>query len=152
MGLAERFWAKVNVGSPDECWDWTAALGARGYGAFNADRMRTASRVAWELTHGDPGKLHVLHRCDRRMCCNPAHLFLGTPSDNMRDMHAKGRWTAGDKRGAANPRAKLSDADVRVVRARVARGETRVAVAKAFGVSNQLVSRIVSRGIWSHVA
>lgn len=49
-------------------------------------------RVAYEQVHGpfDPS-LTVCHRCDTPHCVNPAHLFLGTQKDNLRDMFAKGR-------------------------------------------------------------
>jgi hypothetical protein len=45
-----------------------------------------ASRKAWVLTNGPiRGALCVLHRCDNKLCCNPAHLYLGTRADNMID-------------------------------------------------------------------
>jgi hypothetical protein len=48
--------------------------------------------MAWELAYGPiPPGLHVLHRCDNKPCCNPAHLFLGTKADNHADMMTKGR-------------------------------------------------------------
>ena len=32
-----------------------------------------------------------MHTCDVTRCCNPAHLRLGTQSENIRDAYAKGR-------------------------------------------------------------
>jgi len=50
-----------------------------------------APRIALELDGRPPGDLHACHHCDVPACVNPGHLFVGTRSDNMRDMHAKGR-------------------------------------------------------------
>lgn len=92
-----RFWAKVDrSGGPEACWPWTGARAWNGYGQFgDGGQIHIASRVAWELSCGPIAEgLHVLHRCDNPPCVNPAHLFLGTHSDNMRDMVAKGRLPA----------------------------------------------------------
>jgi hypothetical protein len=92
MRLEERFWMKVNRSG--SCWLWTAGTTVFGYGQFFIDgRLEGAHRVSWRLHFGNiPDDLCVLHRCDVPACVNPAHLFLGTKSDNARDSVAKGRW------------------------------------------------------------
>jgi hypothetical protein len=100
MMLKERFWAKVK--KTNGCWIWIAARNVHKYGQFNVEgKMLKAHRVSWVLHFGlIPGTLHVLHKCDNPPCVNPAHLFLGTPADNMRDCVTKGRIATGDRSGA----------------------------------------------------
>lgn len=88
-----RFWAKVARAGPDECWLWTAGKSDSGYGVFGVGKATDkASRISWRLERGPiPEGMHVLHRCDNPPCVNPAHLFLGTNDDNVRDMLEKGR-------------------------------------------------------------
>lgn len=112
----ERFWSKVNregfvvdQSNPSyagigKCWDWTLGLFASGYGQFKAaGRPHRAHRIMWELEFGDiPEGLLICHRCDRKSCVNPDHLFLGTNRDNAQDCRAKGRLNTptGDRCGA----------------------------------------------------
>jgi len=90
-----RFWAKVDKSAgEDACWLWTARTSDGGYGRFNAISTQgiQAHRYAWEQVNGPiPKGLLVCHTCDNPPCCNPAHLFLGTNTDNARDRDRKGR-------------------------------------------------------------
>jgi len=88
-----RLWGKVDVAGADDCWEWRAALTGKGYGKIQwGRRYVNAHRVVYEHFHGPiPKGLLVLHRCDNRVCVNPAHLFVGTAKDNADDMMRKGR-------------------------------------------------------------
>jgi hypothetical protein len=76
------------------CWEWLRAVRTDGYGTVKDRRDITvgAHRVSWQEHKGEiPEGLHVLHKCDNKLCVNPDHLFLGTHKDNMKDMIGKGR-------------------------------------------------------------
>jgi hypothetical protein len=75
------------------CWLWTGAIGTKGYGRVQyRGQLWTASRAVYnEFVGPIPAGMWVLHRCDNPPCVNPAHLFLGTHTDNVRDAVAKGR-------------------------------------------------------------
>lgn len=94
------FWSRVDTSG--ECWLWTGAKTELGYGLFLDNRRRLrAHRVAYALTYGEfPDELVVCHRCDNPRCVRPNHLFLGTQTDNLADMTAKGRRARGDTSGA----------------------------------------------------
>lgn len=151
--LAVRLWSKIEKQEPEKCWPWLSCRDKRGYGVINSGGcgLRTfAHRVVWMLTHGAiPQGMCVLHRCDNPPCCNPAHLFLGTKADNLRDAAEKGRMP----RGEAHWRAKLTECDVREIRQQYAAGNiSQRKLAKMFHVSEERIHSIVYRLAWKHVA
>jgi len=137
MAIKERFDAKWRINEETGCHEWTACLLPNGYGAIQLDgKKRSTHRVSWELHNGPiPDGLYVLHRCDNRKCVNPAHLFLGTHQDNMRDRDQKGRQARRD--GELNPMSKLTNAQRAEMVAEYLAGKEPVhAIAKKYGVSH----------------
>lgn len=93
VSLGDRFISKVDVRHPAECWEWTAGRDSDGYGIFWLDgRSRRATRLLIEAVVGEiKPEDFALHRCDNPPCMNPAHIFVGTNLDNIRDRTRKGR-------------------------------------------------------------
>jgi hypothetical protein len=145
--LGERFWAKVAIGGPEECWEWQASRHADGYGRFAIDgKVQYAHRLVVGLRTGDEG--YALHSCDNPACVNPAHLSIGTHQDNMDQKVARERQTKGEEQG----HAKLTDPEVLDIRARYATGRiTQQGLAEEYAVDQALISRIVRRKIWTHI-
>lgn len=71
-----RFWAKVHIQGPDDCWPWTAGSFPDGYGCFrDGGKVRGAHRISYEIMVGDIPKGAVIdHLCRTRHCVNPRHL------------------------------------------------------------------------------
>ncbi len=161
-----RFWKKVNKGAPNECWEWIAAKIPDGYGRMVVGTKQFLShRLSYCIHAGTNPPIHVLHTCDNPACVNPAHLFSGTHTDNMRDRNAKGRsgHRKGDNhharlrpellaRGERQHLAKLTAESVREIRGLYADGASKEQLAARFGVTRQSIGSVVARQTWKHVA
>ncbi len=123
------------------CWNWNTPNKQRGYGNY---KRLPAHRVAWFIFRGvDPIGSYVLHTCDNRRCVNPDHLYLGTQSDNMRDMWERKR------RKYNNGRAKHGWPKVNQIRELYATGKYSLAeLGREFGMNRSLVYKIVNNHIW----
>lgn len=149
MPLAERF--KQFVGPPTErgCLPWTGGKDGRGYGSFTMKMPgkgkipQRAHRIAWEIAHGQPppDDLAVLHSCDNPPCVNPDHLFLGTALDNSLDMVGKDRcW-----------KAKVTVAQVRLIRERYRLGADKKQLMKDFGLKKHAMNKLLAGRTWAGV-
>jgi hypothetical protein len=147
MITPDKFWQKVQVRSAAECWPWTAGL-RDGYGRVRVGRkLLDAHRYAWAITRGPIlDGLCVLHRCDNRPCCNPAHLFLGSNADNVADRGRKGR--SASVRGEANGNSRLTEALAREAIRLRAEGHTLQSIASRLGTTFQTIRDITTGRTW----
>ena len=119
--------------------------------------MRGAHVWAYALSKGEPQNC-VLHTCDNRRCCNPAHLFEGTMSDNSKDAWRKKRNfyqknPDARPRGEKHANAVMTWKKVRKIRKLYATGKYRQTdIAKMFGTGQAAVSQITRGVAWKERA
>jgi hypothetical protein len=135
-----------------DCLKWPYAT-ARGYGIVSIDGVqRVASNLMCELVHGpSPSAAHeTAHSCGNGHlgCVNPTHLRWATRIENRHDMIEHGSRSVGEKNGSA----KLSEDDVRQVRALKRQGVHIDQIASRFHISRAQAYLIVNRSRWKHVA
>lgn len=125
------------------CREYQGHRNRNGYGVrdqLRSDPQRTSllHRWVWEQINGSiPDGLKVLHRCDNPPCFRYDHLFLDTQAVNVADMYAKGR-------GAT----KLTDDEVREIRAAPQGRGTGASLARQFDVSPSTVYLIRKGRTW----
>lgn len=143
----KRFFKYVN--KTESCWLWTGYCFTSGHGQFGYDgKIIKAHRFSWLLAGNQiPEEMCILHAphviCGNRNCVNPAHLRVGTQSENMKDKISDGT----SARGIKHPKCKLTEQQVREIRARS--DENQKELAEEFGVSTATISSILSRKRWA---
>jgi hypothetical protein len=141
-----KFWRRLHV-TESGCWLWSGASVRSGYGAIKRGaKTVNAHRLAYELEHGPiPDGACVCHRCNVTLCCNPAHLYLATRADNIRDAQRDGLMPRGERHG----RAKLAAADVDAIRAAEPGPKYAQRLAQRFGVHPNTIHRIRRGENWA---
>jgi len=136
-GRLQTPWDDLWIPEPNSgCHLWLGKRTKKGYSLINrGGKQSTAHRYAWEMVHGPiPAEKWVLHKCDTPGCVNPAHLFLGTPKDNMDDKVSKGRDRVP---------VRLHEREVEEIRRLHALGVTQRLLSRMFRTSNQHISKII---------
>jgi hypothetical protein len=75
----------------DDCWIWTLSL-SEGYGQVSWNGLGgRAHRWSYQVFVGPiPAGRQINHKCDRKDCLNPTHLYLGTQKQNVADRFSGG--------------------------------------------------------------
>lgn len=150
-----RLFANIAVRGPDECWLWTASRNGNasgdGYGQIMiAGKMKKAHRLVLEMALGralNRGAF-ACHHCDNPPCCNPAHLFEGTPRQNVEDAVGKNRHA----RGEATPMHRLTEEAVNRVWEMALSGRfMQTEIAGVFGVHSVTISDVLCGRTWKHL-
>lgn len=145
-----RFWAKVHVvADANSCWEWQASVHKFGHGQFSyCGKPITAHRFAYLLVHKALAPV-IRHTCDNPRCIRPAHLLGGTHQDNVQDRVNRGRTRTGHVLGEAHANAKLTEAQVRYIKAS---DKTGPQLALELGVDHTVVYGIRNGKRWKWVA
>ena len=118
----------------------------KGYGGIviRGENFR-AHRLQWERYNGPiPKGLFVCHKCDVRSCINPEHLFLATNRENILDASRKGRMAHGENHYFA----KMNKDQVFAI---FNDQDTKVNIAKEYGVCTTTIENIKNGTKWAHL-
>jgi hypothetical protein len=122
-----------------DCWEWTGSRNKQGYGQFKyRNTTQLAHRLSW-MNYFGTTEADVLHKCGNTFCVNPNHLYLGSDSDNQRDIYKEGRRFR-----------KLTLDEVKQIK-RTIHKYTNRELAEAFGCSHTHISSIRNGHKWAWV-
>lgn len=145
-----------------DCWEWQGARDIEGYGRmdFAGVHSMKAHRIAWEIAFGPiPEGMFICHKCDNPPCCNPSHLFIGTPAENLADRDMKGRKPPPESHrhitpllGELNGRAKITEDQVTEIRQRFLDTKDSIsAISRDYGISDVMAGLIIRNQAWTHL-
>lgn len=144
---------KINGNS---CWEWQGKINLSGYGQIGKrgepKKQVITHRISYEIFKGEiPKGLIICHSCDNKICCNPDHLWIGTPKDNFHDAMKKGRTVYGGAKGEKSGNAKLNENKVREIREELEKGTKAKILAEHYGVHVAVIYTIKNKKAWKHV-
>lgn len=137
-----------------ECIVWIGPKNKDGYGMFQPTpnckkehilmhRWAYWKHVSMEISSNDV----IRHSCDNPACINPNHLIKGTHNDNVQDRVSRQRSAVGE----VNGRSKLTEENVKEIKADINKGKLKTDIAKKFGITRRTVKFIEDGKIWKHL-
>lgn len=144
-GDARRFIELAAAHQSDACLIWPYGQN-QGYGAIQYPGIRgRAPRVVCTLVYGPAPtdrRYDVAHSCGNKLCVAPRHLRWATRKENEADKVSHGRTSRGSNQG----RSKLTEADIRAIRAEQVRSTSDMAA--YYGVHRHHINFIRARKTW----
>ena len=133
------------------CLEWQGGRHEQGYGLVGyKGRCWRAHRLSYTFFNGKITKgLFVMHKCDNPPCCNPDHLELGTPKQNMRDSLNRKRFAVGERQGLSRL-TKNQAKEIQKAKSAGGRYWGSKEYAKKFGVHVDTVSQAANGRTWKH--
>ena len=124
-------------GYESPCWIWEFSLTSQGYASVEfGGKKHYVHRINYQKFVGSiPEGYELDHLCENRCCVNPYHLEPVMHRENAR----RGRLTI------------LDEADVKEIKLKIAKGESRSAIAKVFGVVPATIGCIKRGELWADV-
>lgn len=114
-------------------------------------RLRSVHSIVADAFLGPcPAGCEINHKNGNKSDNRPENLEYMTHGDNVR--HAWATGLTKPNNGSANPIAKLTESDVRVIRGLLAEGWSLSQIGRRFGVVKQVISGIKRGKGWRHVA
>lgn len=146
VGVPMQFLLDAVSANSNDCIEWIYSTTGNGRPlVWQNGKLLQASRVVLEMVLGPPPSdkhfaLHSPVECHNPICINPRHLRWGTLKENNADMFIDGTACVGNRNG----NCKLSDDDVRLIRASSKRSDD---IAKQFSIHERTVRRIRARHV-----
>lgn len=151
MEIRKRFNLRTKEEGGCLIWIGGKTVNKIPYGMFYVEgKMVLAHRFSYEYHKGKiPKGLQVCHSCDKSLCVNPNHLWVGTQKQNVQDMIKKGRRVVGDNRGEKHGRSKLTwDAVHKIRHLYKRRIVTQKYLANKFGITRGNIGFILKEKTW----
>lgn len=132
--------------SDDGCHIWNSYTNKEGYAivTLNKKKIRVAKAVLErKLGRKLKENFETCHTCNNRRCINPEHLYEGTHKKNGEDLS-----DSGIIKGEKSSSAKIDNKTARLIKKKLMKKESLVAIARELDISVSIVENIKYGNSW----